>query len=110
VSDEDKEHCDRTPTTDELAEAVYSMKLNKSPGLDGIPVEFYKMFWRHIKFYLLESLLKSFEIGELSSSQRASVLSLINKKGSMHNLDNYRPISLTNCDYKICKETSINHR
>ena len=101
VSDKDKEHCDRTPTIDELAEAVYSMKLNKSPGLDGIPVEFYKMFWKHIKFYLLESLLKSFEIGELSSSQRASVLSLIHKKGSMHNLDNYRPISLTNCDYKI---------
>jgi hypothetical protein len=39
VSDKDKEHCDRTPTIDELAEAVFNMKLNKSPGLDGIPVK-----------------------------------------------------------------------
>lgn len=77
------------------------MKLNKSPGLDGIPIEFYKMFWKRIKLYIYESLVRSFEVGELSSSQRASVLSLIHKKGTLINLDNYRPISLTNCDYKI---------
>lgn len=90
-----------TPTIDECAEAVYNMKLNKSPGLDGIPIEFYKMFWKRIKLYIYESLVRSFEVGELSSSQRASVLSLIHKKGTLINLDNYRPISLTNCDYKI---------
>lgn len=90
-----------TPTIDECAEAVYNMKLNKSPGLDGIPIEFYKMFWKRIKLYIYESLVRSFEVGELSSSQRASVLSLIHKKGTPLNLDNYRPISLTNCDYKI---------
>lgn len=59
------------------------------------------MFWKRIKLYLYASLVRSFEVGELSSSQRASVISLIHKKGTLLNLDNYRPISLTNCDYKI---------
>jgi hypothetical protein len=42
VSGKDKEHCSRIPTIDELAEAAFSMKLNKSPGLDEISVELYQ--------------------------------------------------------------------
>ena len=39
--------------------------------------------------------------GELSSSQKRAVLSLIYKKGDRAQLKIYRPISLSNTDYKI---------
>lgn len=47
ISDKEKEIIEIFPTLKECAEAVHNMKQNKSPGNDGIPVEFYKMFWKH---------------------------------------------------------------
>lgn len=35
----------KVPTLDECKDTVMSMKSNKAPGLDGLPVEFYKCFW-----------------------------------------------------------------
>ena len=37
----------------------------------------------------------------MSSSQKISVISLVYKKGEKNYLSNYRPIRLTNTDYKI---------
>ena len=77
------------------------MKLNKSPGSDGLTVEFYRKFWPKIGDFLVNSLNHSYEKGELSSSQKHSILSLIYKKGDPNNIENWRPISLLNIDYKI---------
>ena len=101
LTDEDREIFEKFPTEKECAEAVFHMKQNKSPGNDGIPVEFYKMFWKHLKTHYYNALIYSFEQGELSTTQKCSILSLIFKKGSLDKLENYRPISLTNIDYKI---------
>ena len=77
------------------------MKNNKSPGLDGLPAEFYKIFWNDIKYYFYESLLKSIECGMLPYTERNAVIYLIFKKGEADKLKNYRPLSLTRVDYKI---------
>ena len=77
------------------------LKTNKSPGLDGIPSEFYHAFWEKINTIIVESFNESYEEGQLSDTQRTAVISLIFKKGDAQLLSNYRPISLTNCDYKI---------
>ena len=77
------------------------MKENKSPGQDGLPVEFYKYFWDDIKNVFYACLLKSIEKGLLPFSQRNAIISLIHKKEEKDKLKNYRPISLTNVDYKI---------
>ena len=101
LTEHEKQICEDIPTLKECEEAIKSMKNNKSPGNDGIPVEFYKLFWNDIKSYFYKSLLKSFEIEELCTTQKLSLISLIHKKGDKSNIKNYRPISLTNCDYKI---------
>ena len=74
---------------------------NKSPGIDGIPIEFYQTFWDLLKELLIQVYDTIYNEGELSSSQRKSVISLIHKDNEKNLLKNYRPISLTNTDYKI---------
>lgn len=61
LSDEDKGYFDKPPTIQECSEAVLEMKKNKSPGLDGLRIEFYKMFWKHLKQYMFDVLIKYFE-------------------------------------------------
>jgi hypothetical protein len=65
------------------------MKLNKSPGLDGLPSEFYKSFWDKIKHLFYDSLNSILENDEMSYTQRLSIITLIHKKGDKSLLKNY---------------------
>jgi hypothetical protein len=69
------------------------MKLNKSPGLDGLSVEFYRTFWYKLKYFLIKAYNKSYNENLLTYSQRSSVLALLLKKGINYYwiiLDQYR--------------------
>ena len=88
-------------TEGELLNIIKSLPNNKTPGEDGLPAEFYKVFWLDIKSLLLNSYNYSFEQGSLSITQRRGVLCLIPKKTNPLKLKNWRPISLLNQDYKI---------
>ena len=80
---------------------VKSLKHNKSPGIDGLPGEFYKVFFPLVGKCLVDVYNESISKGELCESQKRSVLSLIFKKGDRCLLKNHRPISLSTTDYKI---------
>ena len=87
---------------DEVKNIIKNMKNNKTPGNDGIPIEFYKIFWNQIGKYLLRSLNEAFIKGELSIAQKQSVITCIPKGDQPKQfLKNWRPISLLNVDYKI---------
>ena len=101
LNDEDREKCEGQIQKKECEMVMKHMKKNKSPGLDGIPLEFYQTFWNTIGDILIDVYNESFITGELPYSQRTSVLSLIFKKGDRLLLKNYRPISLATTDYKI---------
>ena len=79
------------------------MNRGSTPGSDGLPLEFYIIFWHQIKVPFLECIKYSEEVGLLSSSERLGVISLFHKGKdlSRESLDNWRPITLTNTDYKI---------
>ena len=99
---EQKTLCDEPITLEECTTAINKhMKPNKSPGLDGLPIEFYRTFWKQLGPFLLKVYHESFEHGLLSPSQRKAVITLIYKGNDKKLIKNYRPISLTNCDYKI---------
>ena len=85
----------------ECDKIVSKLKQNKSPGLDGLPAEFYQKIWHKIRKLIVDSFNESYEEKQLSESQRMAVITLIFKKGDAQLLTNYRPISLTNTDYKI---------
>ena len=75
---------------------------NKTPGNNGIPIEFYKKFWSLISDPFIYSVNECFEKGEMSVSQKQAVITLIEKKGKdRSSLENWRPISLLNVDTKI---------
>ena len=90
-------------TEAELDAAVRSMERGSAPGRDGLPLEFYIVFWPRLKGPLMSCIKSCEEICKLTKSQRTGVLSLFHKGSELPTdcLDNWRPISLLNTDYKI---------
>ena len=101
--------CDGLLTEHELATALKDMKNQKSPGSDGLTTEFYKLFWNDIKQFYINSINYSYQNGELTELQKQSIISLIPKsdKDTLF-LENWRPISLLNVDYKITTKAIAN--
>jgi len=86
----------------EIKDIIDSIQNGKSPGSDGLPIEFYKKFWPHIKTYVLNSYKDIWKNKHLGISQRQGIISLIPKKNKdPKKLTNWRPITLLNTDYKI---------
>ena len=100
ISLEQSESCEG-PLTEECLVALKAMESGKSPGSDGFPIEFYKVFWYDISTILLEAITCSYEKRKLSITQRSGIISLIPKDKLPYSLENWRPIPLLNCDYKI---------
>ena len=103
LSDEDKNKCEGMLTVDECKFFffLFGMAKNKSPGLDGLPFEFYQTFWSDIAVTFVNALNENFVKGIMTKSQKLGVLVLNHKKGDEENLANWRPITLLNYDYKI---------
>ena len=53
ISNNTKIICDDELTLEEIHKAVKSLALNKTPGIDGLPVEFYIVLWEDIKDLLI---------------------------------------------------------
>ena len=91
---------------DECLEALKDFQSGKTPGTDDFSAEFYRLFWHEIGRTLTDSLNHAFQSGKLSITQeRRGIISLIPKKSKDKTiLENLRPISLLNVDYKILTE------
>ncbi len=46
--------CEMDLSLEELDVIIHKSPLNKSPGPDGLPFEFYRTFWQDIKEFVLE--------------------------------------------------------
>ena len=104
-----KEQQDIQLTLEDLQEAAKLMKNNKTPGEDGIPIDFYKVFWSKIKLVFYETVLQAYTEQKLHDSARNGILNLIPKpnKDSRY-IKNLRPITLLNSDYKIIEKAIAN--
>lgn len=59
----------------------YKVKNNvKAPGIDGLPVDFYKAYWEFLGEGSLKVLNDSLNGGKLPQSCRRAVLTLLPKK------------------------------
>lgn len=64
----------------ECFDILQTFEKNKTPGNDGLSVEFYLGFWPLIGNLLVASLNAAYEFGELSNSQKQAVIKLTGKK------------------------------
>lgn len=94
--------CDADITINELDKAVECLSLNKSPGCDGLTSDFYKHFWNLLREPLFYMVKEATENMVFPPTMKQGVISLIPKPGKDPKvLDNLRPITLLNTDYKI---------
>ena len=109
ISDDSKLKLNSPVSNAEILSSLKSLNLNRSPGYDGLPVEFYIVFFHDICDLLLNCYRYSFEQGFLSVSQRNGVITLLPKKDKDPLYVKYhRPISLLNTDYKIIAKVMAN--
>ena len=87
---------------EELNKVLYKMKNNKSPGVDGFPAEFFKVFWGKLKYFVLRALNSAFTSGRMSVTMRTCVINCLPKGDKPREfLKNWRPISLLSVLYKL---------
>lgn len=108
LTDPQKQQLDKPLTKQEIRKSLNQTKDNKSPGLDGLSFEFYAAFWDLLGDDLTEILNHGLETGEMTTSQRRAVITLIPKNGDETNLTNWRPISLLNTDLKLATKSLAN--
>ena len=104
LSESEQASCEGPLTLAEASEALQRSNRNKSPGADGLTVEFYSQFWDKLGEPLVSVFNQGLARGELPESMKASVTRLVHKKDDKRLLKNWRPISLLNVDYKICSK------
>ncbi|KAG1925668.1 hypothetical protein F2P79_025375 [Pimephales promelas] len=103
VDEESNNDLQQTLSVQELYTAMMSIENGKSPGIDGLPVEFYKTLWPVIGEDLLTVLNDSLKTGLLPLSCRRAVITLLPKKGDLQCIENWRPVSL------LCSESILDN-
>jgi len=102
LNDTDKNVLENPLTLDELYQTLLTCN-ESAPGPDGITYDTYKGLWSIAGPIILDAWLHSCKKGSTSNSQKQAVISLLEKKGKDRTIiENLRPISLSNCDIKIC--------
>ena len=83
---------------------VFGMK--KSPGPDGLPIDFYQHFGEVVKWDLMK-LLNEFQAGKLDITRLNYGITLIQKTIAKQ-IQKFRPICLLNVSFKIITKVLMN--
>lgn len=109
LSDESRDMLDTRLGLQDLMTATKDLNRGTSPGYDGLTPEFFIAF----RDLLIPDLLEVFNsaadgLTDFPLSWRRSVMRLIPKKGDLQRIENWRPVTLCNVDYKIvCKAIGL---
>ena len=102
------DHLEQPLTFDELKEALKSCSNSKSPGLDGLPYEFYSKVVNLVGPKLVEVFNNQLNKGLMLPSFRKGVTKLLPKVLSVPCTTELRPITLLVCDYKLMSKILAN--
>uniref|UniRef100_A0A3P8YAM5 Reverse transcriptase domain-containing protein n=1 Tax=Esox lucius TaxID=8010 RepID=A0A3P8YAM5_ESOLU len=109
LSDHQKEVIREVFTTSEIEAAIKAFPEKKAPGIDGLPIEFYSIFWPNIRPLFLEVVNSFVNQQKLPETMYLSTISVIPKPGRECNKpSDFRLISLINCDKKIITKVMNN--
>ena len=109
LTTEERQYLEQPIVRQDIYSAIKHMPKDKTPGIDGLPKEFYFKF----QDLLIEKLIEIANFIQTNErkadSHKLSYIALIFKKGEKDNLKNWRPISLINCDWKIITKAHANN-
>ena len=82
ISDADKERMEmqNVVSMEEAGKALNNMKNDKSPGIDGFSVNFFKFVWKDLGVYLVRSINYGLQAGKLSTTQTQGLITCIPKE------------------------------
>jgi len=99
--------CDNI-TDVEVLEAVSQCGSSKCPGPDGFNFAFVKKYWEVIGKDIVQAIRNFHSTGFIPRGCNATFITLIPKKDNPSNLNEFRPISLVGCVYKILSKIIAN--
>jgi len=86
---------------EEVEDILKSMQKDKSPGLDGWTVKFFQHFFEFIGDKLMAVVEESKHTGSIFHPFNSTFLALVPKTDLPSSFEEFRPISLCTCVYKI---------
>ncbi|GBG88894.1 hypothetical protein CBR_g48506 [Chara braunii] len=95
----------RSITVEETRQTLKYMAKGKSPGVDGLTVEFYMANWETLGRSLVEVYNEVLTDARLGKGMTHNIISVMFKKGDKAEVRNWQPISLLNVSYKILAKT-----
>jgi hypothetical protein len=108
VSNEQNLILDADFTEKEVKKAVFSSYADGAPSPDGFPFLFYQKLWDLIKPDLME-MVNEWNRGNLDLFRlNFSLLTLIPKEADAVTIQKFRPVALTNCNFKIFSKCITN--
>ena len=109
MENEQNEYLTKLINKNELKQAIFPMQNDKSPGIDGIPVEFYKTFYKTLENDLIQLYNNILFLEKnITNTMKQAIITLIPKKGDSNKLKYWRSISLLCIDYKILTKILAN--
>ncbi|XP_024626603.1 uncharacterized protein [Medicago truncatula] len=93
---------------EEVKQAVWDCDSFKSPGPDGVNFGFNKEFWDILKDDFLRFMVEFHRNGKLTKGLNSTFIHLIPKVNSPQRLNDFRPISLVGCLYKVLAKVLAN--
>ena len=109
LTNDDRNKIQGKLTLNEVSMALKNMKNDKTPGIDGFPADFFKIFWIKLKYFVLRSLNQSYDNTKMSVTLRTGLITCLPKPNKPRELlKNWRPITLLNVIYKIASSAIAN--
>ena len=100
---------DKEITMDEIQIAIKSMARNKSPGLSGLSVDIYIVFWQRLKQPFYEMVQEVYKQGIFYEGAQNGIITLLPKpERDLLFLKNWRPIILLETVYKVISKVITN--
>jgi mannosylglycoprotein endo-beta-mannosidase len=91
--------------SEHLWDGTVSLEKNKAAGPDSIPIEFYQACWKIVKSDIIQ-LFADFHQGKVDISRiNYGTITLLPKVSDAARIQQYRPICLLNCLYKLITKT-----
>ncbi|PVH36725.1 hypothetical protein PAHAL_6G153500 [Panicum hallii] len=101
ITTQDNEVLCKPFSEEEIKVALFQMKTNKAAGPDSIPIEFYQVCWDVVKYDIVQ-MFDDFYAGNLNVNRlNYGAITLLPKNADAERIQQYRPICLLNCLYKL---------